>query len=99
MKHSVLRQLLPGLLLTFSLGPCGLFARGTPRRWQAQWIWAQVGTERPFQFVRFRKSFDLDAGTRKATAFVTADTFYRLWINGELAMHGPVDRAPGQGHR
>jgi hypothetical protein len=56
-----------------------------PRRpYHAQWTWAEVQAAEPFQFVRFRKTFDLGAAPEKATAFVTADTFYRLWINERL---------------
>lgn len=74
--------------------------RGTsadvPRQWQARWIWTKVAAEKPFQFVRFRKSFELNAAVQKATAFVTADTFYRLWVNGELAMQGPARSSAGK---
>ena len=66
------------------------------RQYQAKWIWAKVQAAEPFQFVRFRKTFDLDAAPEKATAFVTADTFYRLWINGALVMHGPARSSAGK---
>ena len=83
-----------------SLGRAGapLPATGaqTIRAYQAEWIWAKVERTEPFQFVRFRKTFDLAASVEKATAFVTADTFHRLWINGELAMHGPARSSVGK---
>ena len=31
-----------------------------------------------------------------ATAYITADTFYRLWINGQLVMHGPARSSRGK---
>lgn len=68
----------------------------THRDYQAQWIWAEVKTPEPFQFVRFRKSFKLDAAPKSATAYITADTFYRLWVNGRLAMHGPARSSVGK---
>lgn len=75
----------------------GRDAKGSlPRRYQAQWIWAKTASPEPFQFVGFRKSFDLDGAVEKATAFITADTFYRLWINGQLAMHGPARSSAGK---
>lgn len=70
--------------------------RPIDRSFQAQWIWSNVATLEPFQFVRFRKTFDLAAIPAEATAYITADTFYRLWINGQLAMHGPARSSAGK---
>lgn len=66
------------------------------RRLEARWIWAPVAVREPFQFVRFRKAFEVVGAAERATAFVAADTLYRLWINGELAMHGPARSSRGQ---
>ena len=41
-------------------------------------------------------AFDLAAIPAEATAYITADTFYRLWINGQLAMHGPARSSAGK---
>jgi hypothetical protein len=72
--------------------PCMRAAEaGEPvRPCQARWIWAQVQSPGPFQFVRFRKTVDLASRPDRLTAYITADTFYRLWVNGRLAMHGPA---------
>ncbi len=66
------------------------------RQYQAQWIWAQVENPEPFQFVRFRKTIELTPRPQKAVAFITGDTFYRLWVNGQLAMHGPARSSHGK---
>jgi alpha-L-rhamnosidase len=67
----------------------------TERAYQAQWIWCHVESPGPFQFVRFRKTVELASRPAGATAYVAADTFYRLWINGQLAMHGPARSSRG----
>jgi len=67
-------------------------ARG---QYQARWIWADVKTPDPFQFVRFRKSFELGTAPKTATAYITADTFYRLRVNGRLVMYGPARSSTG----
>ena len=47
---------------TCSFEPAAAGKDSSPRRYQAQWIWAKADSEKPFQFVRFRKTFDLNAG-------------------------------------
>jgi alpha-L-rhamnosidase len=42
----------------------------------------------------FRASFDMGAGGT-ADIVVAASTFYRLWVNGQLVMHGPARSAHG----
>jgi hypothetical protein len=66
------------------------------RAYQAQWIWCKVESPQPFQFVRFRKTVELASRPTAATAYITADTFYRLWINGQLVMHGPSRSSRGK---
>jgi hypothetical protein len=66
------------------------------RAYQAQWIWCKVDSPQPFQFVRFRKTIELPSRPTSATAYITADTFYRLWINGQLVMHGPARSSRGK---
>jgi len=69
---------------------------GAERPYQAQWIWCNVQFPEPFQFARFRKTIELGARPDGATAYVAADTFYRLWVNGQLAMHGPARSSRGK---
>jgi hypothetical protein len=70
--------------------------RPAERPYQAQWIWCDVQVPKPFQFVRFRKTIELASRPAEATAYITADTFYRLWINRQLVMHGPARSSRGK---
>ena len=71
-------------------------AKAAQRPYQAQWIWCNVTSPQPFQFVRFHKTIELALPPKTATAYITADTFYRLWVNGQLAMHGPARSSRGK---
>jgi hypothetical protein len=71
-------------------------AAAPDRQYQAQWIWCKAETPEPFQFARFRKTIGMASLPERATAYITADTFYRLWINGQLAMHGPARSSRGK---
>jgi len=66
------------------------------RPYHAQWVWCDVASENPFQFVRFRKTIELALRPERASAYITADTFYRFWINGQLVMHGPARSSHGK---
>ncbi len=66
------------------------------RPWQAQWIWCPVEFPEPFQFARFRKTIDVASSPENATAYIAADTFYRMWVNGQLVMHGPARSSHGK---
>jgi alpha-L-rhamnosidase len=68
----------------------------TPREYRAQWIWGRVESPKPFQFVRFRKTIEIASRPTRATAYITGDTFYRLWIDGRLVMHGPARSSRGK---
>ena len=55
-----------------------------------QWIW-DGGEPSPRNAWRwFRRTFGLDAAVPGATIRITADTRYRLWVNGTPVGHGPV---------
>ena len=71
-------------------------ATGAERQYQAQWIWCPTEFPEPFQFARFSKTFEVPSLPASATAYITADTFYRLWVNGQLAMHGPARSSRGK---
>lgn len=43
----------------------------------------------------FRKDFDLEALPQTAVLHITARSVYRLYVNGELVMHGPARTAHG----
>jgi len=58
--------------------------------WQARWIWCQ-GEYSPRNFyVYARKSFILAAAPRAATARCTADSRYKLYVNGRFVGRGPA---------
>lgn len=62
------------------------------REWSANWIWHAHAPLRN-AWVLFRAEFEIDdpAG---AVLFATADTRYRIWINGQLLGDGPVQSQP-----
>ena len=71
-------------------------------RWAAEWIWetTQASTQpNPFEFhspayknlfVYFRKTFDLPDRPDRAVAHVTADSRYKLYVNGRYIGRGPI---------
>src|SRR5207244_808181 len=70
--------------------------------WTAQWIWEAnkgqgQGGPPSFQspayqnlFTYFRKTFDLPSGPVAAVTHVSADSRYRLYVNGRYVGRGPV---------
>ena len=60
----------------------------------AQWIWLPQSRLQPYnQAILARKRFDLDA-VRSASLAVTADSWYRLFINGQWVCDGPARSWP-----
>ena len=64
------------------------------RTWQAEWIWYQKPVGEKNCFVLFRKSFQLEQAAQAATALITADSRYKLYINGQYIGRGPVRYKP-----
>jgi len=60
----------------------------------ARWLWLPSVRTLPNTFVLFRKAIRLDSAPRRATAWVSADSRYRLSINGERAAWGPAPCDP-----
>jgi hypothetical protein len=83
--------------------PDFLFRNGCqkPAPWQAKWIWTSQRSSAPVAM--FRKEIALAEVPKQVVAWLTADTKYRLYVNGRLASRGPVDIgrdfAGGQTHR
>jgi len=77
-----------------SVGTCKI--EPADRQYRAQWIWCSVKYPTPFQFVKFSKTIEVTTLPTRATAFIAADTFYRLWINGRLVMNGPARSSHGK---
>lgn len=64
------------------------------RTWQAQWIWkmraAVAATEGKHELIYFRRSFTVDAaGDSRLVVRVSADSRYRLYLNGTSVSVGP----------
>lgn len=61
----------------------------TSRKWQGSWIWPQAQAVGGNETVLFRQRFELPAGCRTLRLHVSADTRYRLFVNGTNAGAGP----------
>ena len=61
--------------------------------WTAEWIWADRSI--PNSYVAFRKDFNLDSAPSVATAYISAESKYYMWVNGVLTVFdGPSKRGP-----
>ncbi len=54
--------------------------------WEAEWIWTKQRAGNPNTWVALRKEVTLDDVKKTATAYISADTKYWLWINGEMVV-------------
>jgi alpha-L-rhamnosidase len=59
----------------------------------ARWIWIPL-REYVNQHVYFRKTFDLASAAQLARIRISADTRYRLYVNGESVQRGPARGFP-----
>ena len=66
------------------------------KKWQADWIWERpsgpiyrVGSLKNI-FTYFRKTFDYPGGGKKVVAHISADSRYRLYVNGQYLGRGPA---------
>ncbi|MHB9050041.1 MAG: alpha-L-rhamnosidase-related protein, partial [Pirellulales bacterium] len=62
----------------------------------AQWLWLPSQRTLPNTFVLFRKEIELAAAPARATAWLTADSRYRLTVNGQRVQWGPAPCDPRQ---
>jgi len=60
----------------------------------AKWIWLPVGRTLPNTFALFRKSFTLDTVPTSARGWITADSRYRLTVNGHYVQWGIAPSDP-----
>ena len=58
------------------------------------WIWLQHPFELHERYVRFRRSFTLGKQPEKANLSITADSRYRLYVNGKYVAFGPTRGYP-----
>lgn len=74
----------------------------SPDRWRphradlkpAQWVWLPSGRTLPNTFVLFRREIDLAAKPVRASGWITADSRYRLTVNGQRVQWGPAPCDP-----
>lgn len=66
-----------------------------PRRWQARWIWTDASDRVENSFLYFRHEFTLAEGAGQgARLFITAESLYRVYLNGTFLGEGPPPAAP-----
>ena len=69
---------------------------GLPEDIRGQWIWKSDPTNDIESYSFFRREFTLNESPRSVELWITACTFYHVFINGRHFCHGP---APGVGNR
>ena len=65
-------------------------------RLQGSWIWTPEELPHLNQFVFLRKNFTLQALPDSAICSITAERFYKLWINGLWVGEGPAISHPAE---
>lgn len=65
-----------------------------PEKWQASWIWGREITAGNNIMMCVRRTFKLDRIPAESRLYITADTRYRLYINGTFVNRGPARCAP-----
>jgi hypothetical protein len=58
--------------------------------WKAKWIWYPEGKTLPNSMIKFRKLINVESKVKEAKAFISADSRYRLYVNGEYVARGPA---------
>ncbi len=70
-----------------------------PHTLQSKWIWTSDAPSEG-QWINLRKTFTLSALPKSATARISVDSRYWLWINGEMAVYeGQLKMGPDQHSR
>ena len=64
------------------------------RIWRAKWIWAPGPGKESNVYYYFRKELDLERVPDSAALRITAETRYRLYVNGQFVAYGPVLSQP-----
>ncbi len=57
--------------------------------WRGQWIWIDDEPAPRNAYVHFRRKLNLAHAPAKALAWITADSRYAFWINGQFVCRGP----------
>jgi alpha-L-rhamnosidase len=64
------------------------------RDWSANWIWYPEEKTQPNTCLYFRKTFRVESDVESAVVYVSADTRYRLYVNGQHVGRGPAPTDP-----
>jgi len=71
-----------------------LVRKAKSHEWQAQWIWGKAPLAQKNRYQAFRKTFSLPHAISHASLYITADTRYVVFLNGERLGQGPVRSWP-----
>ena len=62
--------------------------------WKAYWIWHKGEPDKPNRYVYFRRCFSVKNPFEKVRCYISADTSYKLFVNGKFVGNGPVLTEP-----
>lgn len=66
-----------------------------PETWKGKWIWIPgVSNRDRNHYMLARKTFTLGRIPEEAIMYITADSHYKLWINGTFVARGPARCSP-----
>ena len=66
-----------------------------PETWKAKWIWIPgVSNRDRNHYMLARKAFTINEVPAEAHLNITADSHYKLWINGNYVVRGPARCSP-----
>lgn len=84
---------LPILLLLLALASPSVGERADST-WTGRWIWQSGKQNEKNYYLAFRRTFTLTAIPKTAPARITADSRYKLWVNGRFVSRGPARSDP-----
>ena len=64
------------------------------RKWNACWIWKNDASEEKNSYSYFRKTFAAKKTEYSHKLYITAENYYKVYINGALVGRGPVLSQP-----
>jgi len=78
----------------------GMFSYDNIKKWKALWIWPSINGDEINQYVQFRHEFCLDrplneGSAEEAELYISVDTDYAVWINGNFVNCNQFDDFPG----
>ncbi len=68
--------------------------QNSPTDWKANWIWRAGQPFADNVMLCARKSFNLSQKPATSKLYITADSHYTLWVNGDFIGRGPARSAP-----